>query len=89
MAVSRAVKKLVDGGFLKSAVCKEDARRSRLSITAKGRRAYKAVIPAATRFEKKILSGLKKAEKLELARLLDRVLGSVDRLAESDESLHD
>ena len=89
MAVSRAVSKLVNAGFVKTSISKADGRRSCLNVTPKGRKVYESIIPAAREFEQKIVESLDENEQKILDDLLDRVLSSVDDLAESGESLYD
>ena len=89
MAVSRAVAKLVHAGFVKTTISEADGRRSCLNVTRRGRKVYKSIIPAAMKFEKRILQGLNERDIGTLANLLDRVLTSVDDLAKSSESLYD
>jgi len=89
MAVSRAVSKLVDSGFVKQTASKADGRRSCLNITAKGRRTYDSITPAAKKFEEKIVENLGTNDLQTLGELLNRVLSSVDDLAESGQSLHE
>ncbi len=89
MAVSRAVSKLVDAGLLRTTTSKADGRRSCLNVTRKGRKVYESIIPAAKKFESKIVENLDTKDLQILGELLNRVLSSVDDLAESGESLYD
>ena len=89
MAVSRAVSKLVDSGLLRTTPSKTDGRRLCLNVTRKGRRIYESIIPAAKKFESKIVENLDSNDQQALSELLSRVLSSVDNLAESGESLYE
>ena len=73
VAVSRAVKKLLDAGRLLRAISKEDKRRSVLTLSDSGKAIYAQVVPIALGYEEKILEKLSDEEKQHLKGLLDKL----------------
>lgn len=77
VAVSRAVRRLVQTGRLTRRTAAGDRRRSILELTAEGRRIYQRVTPALRRYEAELLAALSARER----RALDALLGRLERRA--------
>lgn len=71
--VSRAVDRLRRAGFVERAVDAKDRRRSRLRLSAAGRRTHDSIVPVALAAEALLLDGLTPAERRTLDRLLTRL----------------
>jgi DNA-binding MarR family transcriptional regulator len=71
--VSRAVDRLRRAGLVERAVDAKDRRRSRLRLSAAGRRTHDAIVPMALAAEALLLDGLAPAERRTLDRLLTRL----------------
>jgi DNA-binding MarR family transcriptional regulator len=70
VAVSRAVRGLLQDGRLERRVARGDRRRSVLRLTAAGRRVHVAVAPVALAYEHALLQSLTSAERIALDRAL-------------------
>jgi DNA-binding MarR family transcriptional regulator len=77
VAVSRAVARLIEAGRVVRAVAEGDRRRSRLRLSAAGRRIHRQVAPLALAFEREALSALTAAEQVRFGRLLDKLCASL------------
>ncbi|WP_119165999.1 MarR family winged helix-turn-helix transcriptional regulator [Algihabitans albus] len=75
--VSRALATLLHRGFVKKAPHPDDQRLLRLSLTAKGRKVYAAIVPRARQLEAELMSGLTASERGQLDRLLDKLQARV------------
>ncbi len=73
VAVSRAVKSLVDQGRLRQTFSAGDKRRSALTLTPAGKRVYLDIIPIAKAYEKRIVESLTHEERETLEALIDRL----------------
>ena len=73
VTVSRAVARLVQQGRVASQVDAEDRRRANLSLTAKGRKVYREIVPLARTYEARLLEGLSPREQQSLDRLLSKL----------------
>jgi DNA-binding MarR family transcriptional regulator len=82
--VSRAVTSLVRSRRLARSEDIEDARISRLSLTAKGRAIYDEVAPLALRLESLLLSGLSVGERNTLESLMHKLDRQVSLLGASE-----
>jgi DNA-binding MarR family transcriptional regulator len=71
--VSRAVERLRRARLVEHAVDARDRRRSRLRLSASGRRMHDAIVPMAQAAEALLLDGLSVAERRTLDRLLSRL----------------
>lgn len=71
--VSRAVDRLRRTGLVERAVDARDRRRSRLQLSAAGRRTHDAIVPMALAAEALLLDGLAADERRALDRLLTRL----------------
>ncbi|KJS23984.1 MAG: MarR family transcriptional regulator [Hyphomonadaceae bacterium BRH_c29] len=77
VAVSRAVAGLIESGCLERKSSEEDARRSKLYLTPVGKSVYDEIVPMAIFEEQKLEAVLTLEERRELARLMDKLAGSV------------
>ncbi|HEY5101295.1 MAG TPA: MarR family winged helix-turn-helix transcriptional regulator [Steroidobacteraceae bacterium] len=75
VAVSRAVRGLLQDGRLERRVARGDRRRSVLRLTAAGRQVHIAVAPVALAYEHSLLQSLTRAERIALDRALHILLG--------------
>jgi len=73
VAVSRAVRQLLQTGRLTRRTAAGDRRRSILELTAEGRRIYQRVTPALRRYEAALLAALSARERRALEGLLRRL----------------
>jgi DNA-binding MarR family transcriptional regulator len=74
VAVSRAVKKLLERGLLERSAHEEDRRRQPLMLTEeRGQPLYKAIVPKALAYEKALLSSLTGTERGQLNDLLRKL----------------
>jgi len=73
VAVSRAVKKLLDAGRLERTFSPEDKRRSVLTLSDSGEEIYRQIVPIALGYEEKILEKLSGEEQNQLYSLLDKL----------------
>lgn len=73
--VSRAVARLLRRGRLHRSSDGGDRRRSMLRLSPQGQAIYRQIVPLALAYQSELLSALTPAERLELDRLLDRLLG--------------
>lgn len=73
VAVSRAVRRLLQTGRLSRRTAPGDRRRSILELTAEGRRIYQSVTPALRRYEAELLAALGTRERRALDGLLRRL----------------
>jgi len=73
VAVSRAVKRLLDSGRLTRIFSQEDKRRSVLALSESGQAIYAQIVPIALGYEEKILEKLSMEEKDQLTALLDKL----------------
>ena len=76
--VSRAVKRLLDFGYIAREVDAADRRRAHLRLTARGRTVYGEVAPATLEWERELLSRLTPAE----AAILDTVIARLQQVAD-------
>lgn len=71
--VSRAIAALVDKGLALQATDASDRRRSKLALSAAGKRMHDEIVPMARGAEALLLDGLDGAERAALDRLLGRL----------------
>lgn len=77
VAVSRAVRGLMDAGRLKASADKADARRQHLALTPTGLAIYRRIVPLARALEAQLIAGLGAQERAAF----DRVLAQVEAAA--------
>ena len=73
VAVSRAVKKLLDTGRITRTFSPEDKRRSVLKLSDSGESIYEQIVPIALGYESRILEKLTVAEQEQLDALLNKL----------------
>jgi DNA-binding MarR family transcriptional regulator len=78
--VSRAVSAMIDKSLVRKAAHPEDQRLLRLSLTAKGRRVYDAIIPRARELEAELMAGLGETERAQLDTLLEKLHARAEAL---------
>lgn len=75
VAVSRAVRALVERGLLERRAHDSDRRSSLLDLTPDGEQVYRDISPIALDAEARLLEGLSDEEATLLSQLLDRLRG--------------
>lgn len=81
VAISRAVKKLLDRGLVERGTLQEDRRRQPLQLTSrKGIRLYRAIVPKALDYEQRLVAALTDTERRRLASLLEKLQAAANRL---------
>ncbi len=80
MTISRAVVRLVDMGRVVRSRNPKDGRSYVLSVTKKGARLYKKVLPAANARYRELLSCLTETERSALRRLLSKMIRHIEKL---------
>lgn len=81
--VSRAVKRLLQAGYLSRETDSEDRRRAHLHLTASGWGIYNDVAPATLAWEQALLSKLSGAEVQILDTVIARLQDIADEMADS------
>ena len=79
--VSRAVRRLLQLGYISRAFAREDRRRSRLALSRKGRRVYADVVPFALATERTLLEALSDEEQSQLDTLLGKLSARATNLS--------
>lgn len=79
VAVSRAVRSLVDAGRVAAAADGDDGRRQRLTLTPAGMAVYRRVAPRALALEAQLLETFSPAERTTLWRLMERLEDAAGR----------
>ena len=80
VAVSRAVKNLVDRGLVERVVHEGDGRSRLLHLTTAGKDVYQDVVPMARAAEGRLLERLSTGEREQLVRLLEKVRVSAEEV---------
>lgn len=80
VAVSRAVRKLLEADRIQRRSNDADRRAKHLFLSTAGQAIYKAIEPAALAYERRILDVLNDREKQVLDDLMDRLLIATSRL---------
>lgn len=81
VAISRAVKRLVEMERLTATGDPQDARRQRLNLSDEGWKIYDQIVPLALSVEEKLLAGMNEEERAALhtaITLLDRAAAKLD-----------
>ncbi len=73
VAVSRAVARLLERGFIRRETHGDDRRRSMLALSSAGRQVYETVAPLVTEMEQRLMSVFNDEERQTLERLIDRL----------------
>lgn len=84
VAVSRAVRRLLEAGLIRRSEGLRDRRAKPLALTLAGREVYEAIAPAALVYEEKLRSALTVEEQRSLDRVIDKLLAAVDQLHRQD-----
>ncbi|AKS42692.1 MarR family winged helix-turn-helix transcriptional regulator [Wenzhouxiangella marina] len=74
VAVSRAVRRLIDQGRIRRQANAEDRRAKHLFLSDQGQSVFDAIAPAALAYEEELLGVLSASERRQLDALLDRLL---------------
>lgn len=75
VAVSRAVARLLERGFIQREIHGDDRRRSVLALTDEGFRVYDEVAPMVIEYHQRMLEPLTEEERTMLDRLIDKLAG--------------
>ena len=73
VAVSRAVARLLERGFIKRETHGDDRRRSVLALSAAGFEVYETIAPMVIEMERRLMSALTEDEEQVLERLITRL----------------
>ncbi len=73
VAVSRAVARLLERGFIRRETHGDDRRRSMLALSPAGREVYETVAPLVNEMERRLMSVLSEQEQQTLEHLIDRL----------------
>ncbi|WP_371375127.1 MarR family winged helix-turn-helix transcriptional regulator [Thalassotalea aquiviva] len=73
VAVSRAVKKLIEKGLIQKCMDESDNRRFELALTATGRETYNKLTPIALAHEQRVVAKLNESEQQLLFDLLNKL----------------
>lgn len=82
---ARAVKMLIDYGFLVSRTPKSDRRKQVLALTVEGAAAHDQIAPVRSRFSEDVLAALTPNEQTELFQLLSKIQTRVNAMREPDD----
>lgn len=85
VAVSRAVKALVDRGLVERVAHEGDGRSRLLHLTAAGKDVYQDIVPMAREAEARLLERLSADEREQLSRLLEKVRGSAQAVLDQSD----
>lgn len=80
VAISRAVKRLVEMGRLTATDDPDDARRQRLNLSEAGRKIYEQIVPLALGVEEKLLARMSEDERAALQDAITRLSQAAARL---------
>jgi DNA-binding MarR family transcriptional regulator len=75
VAVSRAVRRLIDAGRIRRQANDNDRRAKHLYLSPEGQAVYDAIVPAALAYEQRLLDALSDGEREQLDHLVMRLLG--------------
>ncbi|MGY6588164.1 MAG: MarR family winged helix-turn-helix transcriptional regulator [Wenzhouxiangella sp.] len=73
VAISRAVRRLIDAGRVRRQANDQDRRAKHLYLSDEGQTVFDAIVPAALAYEQRLLDALSDEEKKQLDRLLARL----------------
>ncbi len=83
VAVSRAVARLLERGFIKRETHGDDRRRSVLALSAAGFEVYETIAPMVIEITRKLMSVLSDEEEQVLEKLILRLAGEgLERMGE-------
>ena len=78
VAVSRAVRQLIDREFVDREVVPMDGRSTLLSLSKNGEIVYERIAPVALKIEKRLLNSLSDEEITSLNSILDKLTSELD-----------
>jgi DNA-binding MarR family transcriptional regulator len=78
VAVSRAVRRLIEAGRIRRQANDNDRRAKHLYLSPEGQAVFDAIVPAALAYEQRLLEALDAEERKQLDRVLARLLGVTD-----------
>ena len=78
VAVSRAVRQLIDREFVDREVIPMDGRSTLLSLSKNGEIVYERIAPVALKIEKRLLNSLSDEEITSLNSILDKLTSELD-----------
>lgn len=78
VAVSRAVKNLLERGLLERESSDSDRRAKHLSLSVEGQDVHDRIVPEARAFERQLLTALDPADRDALDRAIDRLAAAAD-----------
>ncbi len=81
VAVSRAVARLLQRGFIERGTHGNDRRRSVLALSPKGFEVYDVVAPMVLESERRLLSALDSGERAQLDDLMAKLASGVDSIS--------
>ncbi|CEJ47454.1 MarR family transcriptional regulator [Xanthomonas phaseoli pv. phaseoli] len=85
VAVSRAVARLLERGFIRRETHGDDRRRSMLALSPAGRQVYETVAPLVNEMEQRLMSVFSAEEQQVLEKLIDRLAkDGLPRMASKD-----
>lgn len=76
VAVSRAVRRLLDAKLIQRREGSDDRRAKPLALTESGRHVYAQIAPAALAFEERLLDSLSATERRSLDQILAKLLAA-------------
>lgn len=80
VAVSRAVKRLLEREVLTRHIASDDRRRSVLALSPSGQSVYEAVAPAAIALEQRLLDALTPDEQAQLKEVIAKLSQQAERI---------
>lgn len=78
VAVSRAIKNMIENGLISRNFADEDKRRSELCLSELGIDTYAKIAPLVQEYEKGVLDSLDQAEQDELDKLLSKLTNYIN-----------
>ena len=84
VAISRAVRNLLDQKRIHRQASTDDRRTRHLSLSTSGQEIYREIAPAALEYERQLISALNRDEQRQFEQLLDRLTSQAAALIESD-----
>ncbi|MEM1080943.1 MAG: MarR family transcriptional regulator [Pseudomonadota bacterium] len=84
VAISRAVRNLLDQGRIEREASPDDRRTRHLTLSASGLDIYEQIVPAALAYQKQLLSALTPEELTQFDRLVQRLSGRAVELIDDE-----
>lgn len=84
VAISRAVRNLLDQGRIEREASADDRRTRHLMLSASGQAIYREIVPAALDYERRLISALDQEQQRQLEQLIDRLQRRAAELIETD-----